>query len=209
MDQNNDEPRSDEQYLILDEGHRVSQTFGRDAVYYWYQEDNRVNRLPFDQTAPSPPSTYDPYTAMPGQMYNWTCSACALDWLKRATRLGPSDDIYASREQTVYEIGYPQNINPIYGLMDGSGKQLQRVLNDSYGTPTAQDYLNFESTYDLATYTAGLLGGANWYHWVGLRGTQGSNLWIANSAPGYMGIWDVLSADDFAKLGGFSVIWLV
>jgi len=43
----NDEPRSDEQYVILDEGHKVSQTFARDAVYYWLEEDNAVRRTPF------------------------------------------------------------------------------------------------------------------------------------------------------------------
>jgi hypothetical protein len=37
---------------------------------------------------------------------------------------------------------------------------------------------------------------------------QGSNLWIANSAPGYKGIYDVLSRYDFDRLGGFSVVWL-
>jgi hypothetical protein len=42
-----DEPRSDEQFIILLEGHQVSQTFGRDAVYYWLQEDNATKRLPF------------------------------------------------------------------------------------------------------------------------------------------------------------------
>lgn len=42
-----DEPRSDEQYIILETGHRVSQTFGRDAIYYYYEEDNAVKRLPF------------------------------------------------------------------------------------------------------------------------------------------------------------------
>lgn len=42
-----DEARSDERYIILDEGHKISLTFGRDAQYFWYEEDNRVNRLPF------------------------------------------------------------------------------------------------------------------------------------------------------------------
>jgi hypothetical protein len=49
---------------------------------------------------------------------------------------------------------------------------------------------------------------ANWY-WVAIRGVQGSNIWIANSAPGYKGVWDTLSREDFNRLGGFSVIWLV
>jgi len=42
-----DEPRSDEQFIILREGHKISLTFGRDAQYFWYQEDNRTNRCPF------------------------------------------------------------------------------------------------------------------------------------------------------------------
>jgi hypothetical protein len=42
-----DEARSDEQYVVLHEGHKISQTFGRDAMYYWIEEDNRVNRVPF------------------------------------------------------------------------------------------------------------------------------------------------------------------
>jgi len=47
MDANSDEPRSDEQFIILEEGHKISQTFGRDAVYYWLQEDNATQRVPF------------------------------------------------------------------------------------------------------------------------------------------------------------------
>jgi hypothetical protein len=47
ISENDDEPRSDELYIVLEEGHKISQTFGRDAVYYWLQEDNTVQRSPF------------------------------------------------------------------------------------------------------------------------------------------------------------------
>lgn len=47
IEDNADEARSDEQYIVLDEGHKISRTFGKLAVYYYYQEDNRVNRSPF------------------------------------------------------------------------------------------------------------------------------------------------------------------
>jgi len=145
---------------------------------------------------------------MPGQLYDWTCSACSLEWVKRATGLTLPDDIYAAREQTVYEIGYPDNINATYGLMDASGVALQAVL-ETYGQESSQSWLDFETVYELAQGTTGLMSGAAWYHWVGLRGVQGSNLWIANSAPGYKSVWDTLSRDDFNRLGGFSVVWLV
>jgi hypothetical protein len=44
---NNDEARSDEQFIILDEGRKISRTFARDGVYYWLEEDNRTSRTPF------------------------------------------------------------------------------------------------------------------------------------------------------------------
>jgi len=42
-----DELRSDEQYVVLDEGHKISQTYGRDAIYWYYEEDNAIRRVPF------------------------------------------------------------------------------------------------------------------------------------------------------------------
>jgi len=44
---NGDEPRSDEQFIILREGDKISETFGRDAVYHWIERDNLVKRSPF------------------------------------------------------------------------------------------------------------------------------------------------------------------
>ena len=117
-------------------------------------------------------------------------------------------DVYAARELVIGEIGIPQNINPQYGLMDGSGAQLQRVLLDR-GYDSEQSWLNFDTVYQLATSTTGMMSGANWYHWCALRGVQGDALWISNSAPGYRGVWDTLTRQQFNDLGGFSCVWLV
>jgi hypothetical protein len=43
-----DEPRSNEIYLNAPGAPALSQTFGRDAIYYYIGEDNRVHRIPFD-----------------------------------------------------------------------------------------------------------------------------------------------------------------
>lgn len=45
-----DEPRSDEQfwYVNAPEGKRISKAHGRDAIYYYYEEDNQVKRVPFE-----------------------------------------------------------------------------------------------------------------------------------------------------------------
>lgn len=46
---NGAELRSDERYVILDEGHKVSLTLATDGQYWWYEEDNAVHRVPFQQ----------------------------------------------------------------------------------------------------------------------------------------------------------------
>ena len=154
---------------------------------------------------PTPPSwlaSYNPHTEQPPQYYDWTCSACSLDWVLRAT-VAPDH----TRDQAVAEIGYAHNINETYGLMNGTGAELRRVLSD-YGIPSQQAWLSFDYVYALAGYTPGMMSGGSWYHWVGIRGRQGADIWIANSAPGYMGVWDILSRADFNRLGPFSVVLL-
>lgn len=125
----------------------------------------------------------------------------------RACGLIAPADVYASRESVVDQIGYRDNINETYGLMDASGAALRDVLA-GYDQDTAQDWLDFDTTYELARHTTGMLSGAAMYHWMALRGVQGSNLWVSNSAPGYKGIWDTLSRTDWDRLGGWSVVWL-
>lgn len=140
---------------------------------------------------------------MPTQSVNWTCSACALAWVLRATGLDPT----AGEWQCVDQIGCPGNINGTYGLMDGSGSQLRRVLSE-YGQASNQAWLPFYEVYALAGKTTGMMSGQGWYHWVAIRGQDGGNIWLANSAPGYRGVWDSISRDDYQRLGGFSVVWL-
>lgn len=158
--------------------------------------------------APAPATgwraTYRPETDMPPQVYDWTCSACSLDWVLRATGVAPAH----TREQAVAEIGYPENVNPTYGLMDASGSALRRVFAD-YGLDTRQAWLTFDQVWAGANSTTGQMSGGAWYHWVAIRGTRGSDLWIANSAPGYKGVADILTREQFEALGPFSVVYLL
>ena len=47
IEQNGDEARSDEQFIILTPGDKVSQTICRDSIMYWLERDNVVRRSPF------------------------------------------------------------------------------------------------------------------------------------------------------------------
>ena len=114
----------------------------------------------------------------------------------RATKVDPNMDEAAA----ITAIGYPDNINPTYGLMDGSGPAL-RAAYGNYNVPTLQAWLSFDAVWTLAGYTTGQISGGAWYHWVSVRGRSGSDIWIANSAPGYDGVYDTLSRDQFNASG--------
>lgn len=116
-------------------------------------------------------------------------------------------DTSANEWNMVDAIGTPQNINSTYGLMDGSGTQLRRVLGEN-GLDSSQGWLTYAQLYSVAGSYTGMMSGGAWYHWVAIRGVNGGNISIANSAPGYMGVWDTLTSSDFQRLGPFSVVWV-
>lgn len=146
---------------------------------------------------------FDPETSMPRQSTSWTCSACSLSWLLRA--LGVVPDCNESR--AVQLIGQPSCINATYGLMDGSGTQLRRVLAD-HGLNTSQGWLSFDMAYSIYSTTPGCMSGGAWYHWVAVRGVAGADLSIANSAPGYKGVYSTVTREQFNALGPFSCVWI-
>lgn len=47
IEQDGGEVRSDERFVILTEGAKVSMTFATTGVYYYYEADNQTNRTPF------------------------------------------------------------------------------------------------------------------------------------------------------------------
>ena len=121
----------------------------------------------------------------------------------RALRSAPDVD----ESQAVTMIGSPANINATYGLMDSSGAQIRRVLAD-HGLKSSQNWLSFDQAYTIYATTPGCMSGAAWYHWVAVRGVAGAELSIANSAPGYKGVFSTLSREQYNALGPFSCIWI-
>ena len=47
IDANNADTRSDEQYVVLDMGNKISRTFATDGIYFYYERDNTTQRSPF------------------------------------------------------------------------------------------------------------------------------------------------------------------
>jgi hypothetical protein len=135
------------------------------------------------------------------QTADWTCSACALAWMNLSLYIDVATDEWSA----VDYIGTPSNINSEWGLMDGSGSRLAACLTEQ-GAPAFTGWLDFATTYALATRMPLLIGGQAWYHWVGVRGIEGNDLAIVNSAPGWMGIYDTLGEANFGALGPFAVV---
>jgi len=100
------------------------------------------------------------------------------------------------------------------GLLNASGSDLARWFNRHYGE------FGFEASNDASVSfddvaqeaQAGLhplmLGGRGWYHWTGVRGFDGTHIMLANPSPGYMGVAQTLSREQFSFLGGFSMVRL-
>jgi len=132
---------------------------------------------------------------MAPQVYDWTCSVCATTWVLQATGL----DVNAARESVAYDIGYPQCVNPDYGLMDTNC--VERVFR-SYHVGASTLWPSFDQMYELAQHTTGVLNSTRWYHFVAVRGIDGPNIWIANSAQGYKGIYELVSRGQWDAWAG-------
>jgi hypothetical protein len=137
---------------------------------------------------------------MAPQVYDWTCSVASFEWVIDST--GTSD---MDREAAARLIGYPQCVNETYGCMSA------QCLIDAYaqlGLVARQAWVTFDQAYAIAGQTTGQLNGLGWYHFVAIRGVADGALWIANSAPGYRGVWDTLTREQFNALGPFQAIYL-
>jgi hypothetical protein len=47
MSDHGDEPRGNETFVANEPGSKISETYGRDGIYYWLEVDNAVRRVPF------------------------------------------------------------------------------------------------------------------------------------------------------------------
>lgn len=152
---------------------------------------------------PTPPGLhYDSDTSIDVQDEPWTCSVYAADWCLRS--LGVESD----NETLELEMLARGTVTPEFGLMDARGYGLANVLRDHL--PSGTDVqINEAVTWDWLVDVAGAgpiaLGGRAWNHWCAVR-RDGLGLLLANSAPGWMGIWQTLTHADFDRLGSFSAV---
>lgn len=109
-----------------------------------------------------------------------------------------------TRQQAAEIIGYPNCVNETYGLMSA------QCMIDAFaqgGLNSSQAWVTYDQAYALMEVTTGVINPIGMYHFMGMRGIDGQ-LWVANSAPGYHGIYDHLSREQFNALGPVQLIYL-
>jgi hypothetical protein len=147
---------------------------------------------------------------MEPQAYEWTCSVCSTAWVLQSIGIiAPDIDQYTVREQVANETGIPHCVNPTYGSMSP-----QCIIDEfaRYGLDAQQYWCTFDQAYAICSQTTGVINPVGMYHYMAVRGVDGHDtptIWVANSAPGYRGIWDDLTRDSFNSLGPVNLIYLV
>lgn len=142
---------------------------------------------------------------MAAQSYSWTCSICATTWVLNSTGFLSTGDVYSDRSRVGQEMGYPSCVNETYGCMSS-----QCLVDEfaRYGLASTQAWVTFDQAFAIAQQTTGAINPTGQYHYMGIRGVSGSSIYVANSAEGYMGVYDTLSRDQFNALGPVQVIYL-
>lgn len=137
----------------------------------------------------------------------WDCAAASLAWCLQACGRPYTE------AEVVAGLG-PTRISPAYGLLDASGAGIVDWLA-TIGIAAENDA---SATYSDIAGAAGhqpmLIGGRAWYHWSGVRLSNWMYQYrtldaaaLANPAPGWMGVEQILYQTDFEALGPFSAVW--
>jgi hypothetical protein len=143
---------------------------------------------------------YDQGAEQPRQQRDWDCSAAATAWMGRALGWGWAelDVAYAFLDQGI--------ASQQLGLLDGTGAGIVRWLSQQ--PLPAENRRGSWALMEARDWSCpAIMGSSRWYHWTGVRGfDQDGNLWLANSAPGWGGIYQTLTAEQFAYFGDFWVL---
>lgn len=137
----------------------------------------------------------------------WDCAAASLTWCLNAWG-------HPTTETEVVSGLGPTRISPAYGLLDASGAGLVAYLAELSIPAQNNPDASWQDLLGAAGYQPMLIGGWAWNHWVGVRISSlvvsldvEPLLALANPAPGYLGVDQVLDINDFERLGPFSAVW--
>jgi hypothetical protein len=145
--------------------------------------------------------TYDPTSAQYNQVRDWDCSAAATAWMGRSLGWGWQE------LDVAYSFVAQGLATPQLGLLDGSGAGIVGWLAQQPFTAT-NDRVGWDWVTQLLHTCPLIMGSSAWYHWVGVRYVQDDGqLALANSAPGWGGIYQTMSIEQFNRFGDFYAVF--
>jgi len=139
---------------------------------------------------------------------DWSCAPTSTRWALWAYGRQPSE---AWLESSMLNAGV---VTTEYGLSDASGAQLARWITSEYGEFGYHGENDPSATFDEVAQEAAqgrhplCMGGRAWYHWTGVRGFADGVILLANPAPGWKGISQTMTRQQFEYLGPFSMVRL-
>jgi hypothetical protein len=113
---------------------------------------------------------------------------------------------FHSQDDVVALLG-PGGIDPEVGLHYADGRGVVALLQN-LGLTAHNAFASFDEVLEMAGRRPVAMGGAAFYHWVGVRGYDGETLVLANPGPGWRGIQHTLTRAQFAALGPFAAVWV-
>jgi hypothetical protein len=137
---------------------------------------------------------------------SWSCAPTSMRWALSAWGRSPA-------ESWVENSMIAENVvSTNQGLLDAAGFGLARWLDRHYAEFGFDGDNDGNVSFDDVAAEAItlkhplLLGGRGWYHWTGCRGFDGTRLLLANPAPGWKGVGQTLTREQFEYLGPFSLV---
>lgn len=142
------------------------------------------------------------------QEHDWDCAQESIEWCLWAWGRTPDNSWMESSMQAAGVV------NPAVGCTDASGAGLARWVNDEYSeygyVASNTTNVSFDDVAAEASTHAHpcAIGGVSWYHWSGVRGYDSimDRLLLANPAPGWRGVYQTMTRQQFAEQGSFNLV---
>jgi hypothetical protein len=155
-----------------------------------------ISRVTFNADLPAIPQNDD-----------WSCSLTSLRWALTALGRNPTEGFI---EDTALAAGV---VSREEGLRNASGAGLAAFIKEHWGEFGFDANNENPISFRDAALEGGhaypiLIGGGAWNHWSAVRGYDEASdqLLLANPANGHMGVFQTMSAAQFANLGPFSMV---
>lgn len=145
---------------------------------------------------------YDPNTAALRQVNPWSCS------IVTATAMLHSIGDWVSAGD-LQDVLVPQYVTPALGLLQGDGSGLAAFLEQRTGLTAHHAWLSWDDVCARAGQGPLGMGSPALYHWVMVRKVnEDGTLALDNPAPGYQGVYDTMTREQFDAWGPWAGVWL-